>query len=197
MQILEHEKAVDIVDILYIKLMRLKNSYRAMGELLFDGSIDAHFPDITAGLKYSFAIDAYSTISALFQSGTYSFNELTKYSDDFKTECDNTWKNICEVLPGLKKRRNKMICHLEEKQDESLLDEMVFRFDSIHQELCDLHKKAMTNYGIKENEIRVMTSEKFEKLDEEYHHFRAVLITGVLEELLKCNMNNDDYYKHS
>lgn len=192
---LSRDKVVDIIDILYIKIMRLNNSYRAMSALVFNGSIEAHFPDVTAGLKHSFAIDAYNTVFALYHSGTYSFKELSKNSVQFENDFSESWLKVCEALPGLKERRNKVICHLNEKQDEAYIDEMIIKFDNLYQELCRLHLNVMNEFEVKEKDIRAMTSDKFERLNDEYRHFDAMIRTGLLEELLRCNNSGDAYYQ--
>ena len=74
-----HEEIVDILDILYIKLMRLKTAHRTCLSLILSPEIESRYPDIVYSIKYSFAVDAYTTLNAMLTSGTYSFQTLQKH----------------------------------------------------------------------------------------------------------------------
>ena len=49
-------EVVDIIDILYIKIFRLKTSWDFTSIFVFDGNMERRYPDLTYSLKYSFGI---------------------------------------------------------------------------------------------------------------------------------------------
>lgn len=79
---MNHENIVDILDVLYVKLMRLKTANRTCLSFIMSPGIEFRYPDIVYSIKYSFAVDAYTTLNAMITSGKYSFQPLHKHSDD-------------------------------------------------------------------------------------------------------------------
>ena len=98
-QKLSHEEFVDIIDILYIKTFRLKNSWDFLSLFIFNGNMENRYPDLTYSLKYSFGIDAYTTINALFSSGKYSFSYIKKADTKFEEEYQKAWAALQESIP--------------------------------------------------------------------------------------------------
>ena len=168
---MDHDTVVDILDILYIKLMRLKTSHRTCFSFIMTPDIESRYPDIVYSIKYSFAVDAYTTINAMITSGKYSFQYLQKYSDDFSRCYRKSHPELNKLCPNLQERRNKMFCHCNEKQSEDHVNEMLFKFNSLFEILSNLHSEAMRIFNVTESEIRVMSREKFSKLDAEFTEF--------------------------
>lgn len=168
---MNHETLVDILDVLYIKLMRLKTAHRTCLSFIMSPDIESRYPDIVYSIKYSFAVDAYTTLNAMITSGNYSFQPLQKYNDEF-CECYRAFcADLKKQCPALQERRNKLFCHCTEKQSEYHINEMLLEFDSIIRAFTNLHREAMRIFDIAEGEIRVMSSDKFVKLDAEFQEF--------------------------
>ena len=159
-QKLSHEEFVDIIDILYIKTFRLKNSWDFLSLFIFNGNMENRYPDLTYSLKYSFGIDAYTSINALFSSGKYS-------------------------IPRIKWNRNKLFCHFAEKQSEKEIDEIVLHFPPVFDILADLTMKAMKLFNVNASEIRAIPEEKYRKLQEEKKAFSRLLTEGLLNDVLR------------
>lgn len=187
--VLSHEDLVDIIDILYIKLLRLRTSWDFMSIFVFSGNMECQFPDLTYSLKYSFGIDAYTTIVALFTDGRYTFLYLKKRNDEFKEEYEKAKSSIEEILPQIIWNRNKLFCHFAEKQSEQKINEIVIHFPKIFDILADLHKNAMSIFSVDESEIRIMPEEKFVKLREEKIEFSHLLMDGLLDNDLRKVLN--------
>lgn len=128
---MNHENILDILDILYVKLMRLKIAYRTCLSFILSPDIESRYPDIVYSIKYSFAVDAYTTINAMITSGKYSFQQLQKYSDKFGEYYRISHAELKKLCPNLQDRRNKMFCHCNEKQSEDHIDEILLKFDSL------------------------------------------------------------------
>ena len=64
-----------------------------------------------------------------------------------------------------------MFCHCNEKQSEDYVNEMLLKFDSLLGVLANLHSEAMRIFNVTESEIRVMSRDKFTKLDAEFKEF--------------------------
>ncbi len=184
-----HENIVDIIDVLYIKLFRLKNSWDFMALFVLNGGIESHYPDLTYSLKYSFGIDAYTTIDALFSSGKYTFCTLMKLNSEFNEECRKARAAIKKVIPQIEWNRDKMFCHFVEKQSEQVINEMVLRFDQVHSIIASLHLAAMEIFNVDESEIRAMPEEKHKKLEEEKQEFSRLLMDGLLNEIISQNLS--------
>lgn len=168
---MNRETLVDILDVLYVKLMRLKTAHRTCLSFIMLPDIESRYPDIVYSIKYSFAVDAYTTLNAMITSGKYSFQPLQKYNDEF-CECYRaSYAELKELCPSLQERRNKLFCHCTEKQSEDHINEMLLEFDSLIRVFTNLHSEAMRIFGVSEGEIRVMSSDKFIKLDAEFQEF--------------------------
>ena len=168
---MNRETLVDILDVLYVKLMRLKTAHRTCLSFIMSPDIESRYPDIVYSIKYSFAVDAYTTLNAMITSGKYSFQPLQKYNDEF-CECYRaSYAELKELCPSLQERRNKLFCHCTEKQSEDHINEMLLEFDSLIRVFTNLHSEAMRIFGVSEGEIRVMLSDKFIKLDAEFQEF--------------------------
>lgn len=59
------ETLVDILDVLYVKLMRLKTAHRTCLSFIMSPDLESRYPDIVYSIKYSFAVDAYTTLNAM------------------------------------------------------------------------------------------------------------------------------------
>lgn len=178
-KIYSREEVVDILDILYIKILNLRNSWKSCAIIAMNPNLNNNFPDITDGIKRSFAVDAYTTIEGLLVSGKYSFQSLI-FNEDFQKEFSNSKTKIKSVIPNLDDKRNQMICHFNEKQDPQVYDLIVVKYYLVDEELCNLHKKAMEIFGVNFNEIRAMCNDKFERLSEEYLEFGNILSNAIL-----------------
>jgi len=168
---MNHDTIVDILDILYVKLMRLKTAHRTCLSFIMSPDIESRYPDIVYSIKYSFAVDAYTTINAMITSGKYSFQPLQKHSDYFSECYRRSHAELKKLCPNLQERRNKMFCHCNEKQSEDYVNEMLLKFDSLLGVLANLHSEAMRIFNVTESEIRVMSRDKFTKLDAEFKEF--------------------------
>lgn len=166
-----HEEIVDILDILYIKLMRLKTAHRTSLSFILSPEIESRYPDIVYSIEYSFAVDAYTTLNAMLTSGKYSFQTLQKLNDAFAENFRKARAELKKMCPSLQDRRNKMFCHCNEKQSEEHVNEMLRDFSSLLQVLTRLHSEAMCIFDVSESEIRVMSGEKFSKLNAEFEEF--------------------------
>jgi hypothetical protein len=166
-----HEETVDILDILYIKLMRLKTAHRTCLSFMLSPDIESRYPDIVYSIKYSFSVDAYTTLNAMLTSGTYSFQTLQKYDDAFAESFRKARAELKKLCPKLQDRRNKMFCHCNEKQSEDHINEILRDFSSLLQVLTRLHRDAMRIFDVSESEIRIMSGEKFSKLNAEFEEF--------------------------
>ena len=166
-----HEEIVDILDILYIKLMRLKTAHRTCLSLILSPEIESRYPDIVYSIKYSFAVDAYTTLNAMLTSGTYSFQTLQKHNDAFVESFRKARVELKKLSPKLQDRRNKMFCHCNEKQSEDHVNEMLRDFSSLLQVLTRLHSDAMRIFDVSASEIRIISGEKFSKLNAEFEEF--------------------------
>lgn len=184
-QVFSHEDIIDIIDILYVKIIRLKNSWDFISLFVFNGNMENHYPDLTFSLKYSFGIDAYTTIDALFSSGEYTFFTLKKRNDEFGEEYRKAKKSLKKVIPNIEWNRDKLFCHFVEKQSEQEIDEMLLQFHSVYKIMMDLHLKAMRIFDVGEHEIRSMSNEKFVKLREEKQRFSLLLMEGLFNETMK------------
>ena len=185
MGLINHEKIIDILDILYIKVFRLKTSWDFLSIVIFNGNMENRYPDLTYSLKCSFGVDAYATIQALFSSGIYTFFNLKNQSDEFRVEYQKAEKDIQKILPDLKHKRDKMFCHFVEKQNEQYINDMIVSFYQVFEILASLHKKAMILFGVEENEIRVIPENKYKKLEIEKKDFSNLLRDGLLSESLR------------
>lgn len=180
-----HEELVDIIDILYIKTFRLKTSWDFLALFVFNGNMEEHFPDLTYSLKYSFGIDAYTTIDALFSSGTYTFYTLKKLDDGFAEQYQKARTALKKVIPKIEWNRDKLFCHFVEKQSEQEINEMVVGFQEVFDILMALQIAAMKIFNVNESEIRVMPEDKYRKLQEEKTEFSQLLIDGLWYNLLR------------
>lgn len=168
---MNHENMVDVLDILYVKLMRLKTAHRTCLSFIMSPDIESRYPDIVYSIKYSFAVDAYTTLNAMITSGKYSFQPLQKYSDEF-TKCYKVAHGeLKKMCPSLQDRRNKLFCHCTEKQSEDHINEILLEFDSLIRVFTKMHSEAMRVFGVAESEIRAMSGDKFAKLDAEFQEF--------------------------
>lgn len=168
---MSHENMVDVLDILYVKLMRLKTAHRTSLSFIMSPDIESRYPDIVYSIKYSFAVDAYTTLNAMITSGKYSFQPLQKYSDEF-TKCYKVAHGeLKKMCPSLQERRNKLFCHCTEKQSEDHINEILLEFDSLLRVFTKMHSEAMRIFGVAESEIRAMSGDKFAKLDAEFQEF--------------------------
>ena len=168
---MNHETIVDILDVLYVKLMRLKTAHRTCLSFILSPDIESRYPDIVYSIRYSFAVDAYTTINAMITSGKYSFQPLQKHSEEFSECYRMAHAELKNRMPALQDRRNKMFCHCTEKQSEDHINEILLEFESLIRVLMKLHGDAMRIFNVTENEIRVMSSEKFGKIDVEFREF--------------------------
>ena len=180
-----HEDLVDILDILYIKLLRLRSSWDFMSIFVFSGNMDSQFPDLTYSLKYSFGIDAYTTIDAILSSGKYTFFSIKKMNGEFEKEFLTAKKKIKEIIPSIEWNRDKLFCHFVEKQSEREINDIVIHFPRVFDILVGLHKKAMSIFNVENSEIRVMPEEKFIKLQEEKAEFSHLLMGALLDNAIK------------
>ena len=178
-------EVVDIIDILYIKIFRLKTSWDFTSIFAFDGNMERRYPDLTYSLKYSFGIDAYTTIDALFSSGKYTFYSLKRQNPEFGTAFNDARKALKAVIPQIDWYRDKMFCHFVEKQSEKEIQEMMLRFPRIFEILSGLQMEAMRLFGVDKSEIRVMPEDKYRRLQEEKQNFQFVLIDGLLDETIR------------
>lgn len=168
---MNHENMVDVLDILYVKLMRLKTAHRTCLSFIMSPDIESRYPDIVYSIKYSFAVDAYTTLNSMITSGKYSFQPLQKYSDEF-TKCYKVAHGeLKKMCPSLQDRRNKLFCHCTEKQSEDHINEILLEFDSLIRVFTKMHSEAMRVFGVAESEIRAMSGDKFAKLDAEFQEF--------------------------
>ena len=168
---MNHENIVDILDVLYVKLMRLKTAHRTCLSFIISPDIESRYPDVVYSIKYSFAVDAYTTLNAMITSGKYSFQPLQKHSDEF-TKCYKVaYGELKKLCPSLQDRRNKLFCHCTEKQSEDHINEMLLEFDSLIRVFTKLHSEAMCIFGVAESEIRAMSGDKLAKLDAESQEF--------------------------
>ena len=168
---MNHENMVDVLDILYVKLMRLKTAHRTCLSFIMSPDIESRYPDIVYSIKYSFAVDAYTTLNAMITSGKYSFQPLQKYSDEFSEYYRAAHRELKKLCPGLQDRRNKLFCHCTEKQSEDHINEILLEFDSLIRVFTKMHSEAMRVFGVAESEIRAMSGDKFAKLDAEFQEF--------------------------
>ena len=168
---MNHETIVDILDVLYVKLIRLKTAHRTCLSFILSPDIQSRYPDIVYSIKYSFAVDAYTTMNAVLTSGKYSFLTLKKESVLFGEKFIEAQARINMVCSCLQKRRNSMFCHCNEKQCEDYINDIVHNFASLMRILTELHGEAMHIFNVAENEIRVISSDKFNNLDAEFQEF--------------------------
>lgn len=172
---MDHKAIVDILDILYIKLMRLKTAHCTCLSFIMSPNIKSRYPDIVYSIKYSFAVDAYTTINAMITSGKYSFLTLKKENALFCDKFVDAQAELKRVCPNRQERRNSMFCHCNEKQSEDHIDEIILNFDSLLQVFTQLHGEAMRIFSVEDSEIRIMSNEKFTKLDAEFQEFMLEL----------------------
>lgn len=175
---------VDIIDILYIKIMRLKSSYDFSSIFTFNGNASNQYPDLVYSLKYSFAVDAYTSIDALFSSGKYSFDALKKQNVEFKLYFDEAKKKLNYVLPDFTKNRDKLFCHFVEKQSENEVNDICFCFPKIFDLLTELHKHSMECFCVENSEIRAMTEKQYLALQKQQTDFSMLIIDALLNESL-------------
>lgn len=167
---IKKEDLIEILDIVYSKIIRLNYSYRCI-DVFIHSNMDYVFPDILWSLKYSFATDAFTTISALFQSGNYSFNNLIAYNVNFKEEYTKVKCKIKTNYPEIFNLRNKVYCHFQDKQKEKDVDDIIKKFYQIFYQLVSLHKKAMELFSINNESIHMLSIKNFTELDKEYVEF--------------------------
>lgn len=184
-----HEDLVDIIDILYIKTFRLKTSWDFLALFVFNGNMEDHYPDLTYSLKYSFGIDAYTTIDALFSSGKYTYYTLKKLNSEFEEEYHKAKVSIQKEIPKIEWNRDKLFCHFVEKQSVQDIDEIVFGFPHVFDILAALQIEAMRIFNVDKSEIRVMPEDKYRKLQEEKAEFSHLLMEGLLHDVLRQNLN--------
>ena len=168
---MSHENMVDVLDILYVKLMRIKTAHRTCLSFIMSPDIESRYPDIVYSIKYSFAVDAYTTLNAMITSGKYSFQPLQKYSDEFTKCYKAAHGELKKMRPSLQDRRNKLFCHCTEKQSEDHINEILLEFDSLLRVFTKMHSEAMRIFSVAESEIRAMSGDKFAKLDAEFQEF--------------------------
>ena len=184
-----HEELVDIIDILYIKTFRLKTSWDFLALFIINGNMENRYPDLTYSLKYSFGIDAYTTIDALFSSGKYTYFTLKKLNSEFEEQFRRAKAALKEVIPKIEWNRNKLFCHFVEKQSEQEINEIVFNFPRVFDILVGLQIAAMRIFNVDKSEIRVMPEDKYRKLQEEKAEFSHLLMEGLLNVELRQILN--------
>ena len=184
-----HEDLVDIIDILYIKTFRLKTSWDFLAIFVFNGNMENHYPDLTYSLKYSFGIDAYTTIDALFSSGKYTYFTLKKLNSEFEKEYHKAKDLIKKEIPKIEWNRDKLFCHFVEKQSVHDIDEIVLGFPHVFEILAALETAAMKIFNVDKSEIRVMPEDKYRKLQEEKAEFSHLLMEGLLNVELRQVLN--------
>lgn len=180
-----HEKLVNIIDIIYIKTFRLKNSWDFLSLFVFNDNMENRYPDLTYSLKYSFGIDAYTTINALFSSGKYTFYTLKKLDNGFAEKFQMARTALKRVIPKIEWNRDNLFCHFVEKQSEQEINDIVMGFPEVFDILSALVIEAMKIFNVDESEIRVMPEDKFKKLQEEKAEFSQLLMDGLLCDLLR------------
>ena len=185
-----HEDLVDIIDILYIKTFRLRTSWDFLALFVFNGNMENHYPDLTYSLKYSFGIDAYTTVDALLSSGKYTYYTLKKLNSEFDEEYRKARAALKEVIPKIEWNRNKLFCHFVEKQSEAEINEIVLDFPRVFDILAELQMAAMRIFNVDKSEIRVMPEDKYIKLQEEKAEFSHLLMEGILNEDFRQVLNN-------
>lgn len=168
---MDHKAIVDILDVLYTKLMRLKTAHRTCLSFIMSPDIKSRYSDIVYSIKYSFAVDAYTTLNAMITSGKYSFLTLKKENALFCDKFVDARAELKRVCPNWQERRNSMFCHCNEKQSEDHINEIILNFDSLLQIFSKLHGEAMRIFSVENSEIRIMSNEKFTKLDAEFEEF--------------------------
>lgn len=180
-----HEELVDIIDILYIKTFRLQNSWDFLSLFVSNDNMENRYPDLTYSLKYSFGIDAYTTINALFSSGKYTFYTLKKLDNGFAEKYQMARTALKRVIPKIEWNRDKLFCHFVEKQSEQEINEIVMGFPEVFDILSALVIEAMRSFSVDKSEIRVMPEDKYRKLQEEKNDFSQLLMDGLLHNLLR------------
>lgn len=183
-----HEDLVDIIDILYIKTFRLKTSWDFLALFVFNVNMENRYPDLTYSLKYSFGIDAYTTIVALFSSGKYTYYTLKNMNSEFEEEYQKARIALKEVIPKIEWNRDKLFCHFVEKQSEQDIDEIVLNFLQVFDIISSLQISAMKIFNVDESEIRVMPEGKYKKLQEEKTEFFNLLMEGLLNDVLRQDL---------
>ena len=175
----DRERYIDILKILYLRLMNLRFRYRSASIAGFDAMLIQRCPDVCDSMQWMFACDAYVTVSGMFESGAYSFEALVQYNSQIKTLLDDARTRIDNEIPGFKEIRNKTFAHFVNKRNPDVVSQMFKSFESILAILCNyLHAGCMRLLDVSESDIGGYTSERFIKMNEEIHDFADIIITG-------------------
>lgn len=175
----DRERYVDILKILYLRLMNLRFRYRSASIAGFEVMLSQRCPDVCDSMQWMFACDAYVTVSGMLESGIYSFGALIQYNPQIKNLLENTRIRIDNEIPGFKEIRNKTFAHFVDKRNSDVVSQMFESFESILAILCNyLHAGCMRLLDVSESDIGGYTSERFVKMDEELYDFADIIIAG-------------------
>lgn len=185
----DYDKCVEILRIIYLRIMQLRFSYQWLQAIAFNGLLEKECPDMCYCMKWTFVSDAYITLNGLFTNGTYSFLQLRTYSDDIQKLIDKAQSDINQEIPGFREVRNRMFAHFVDKRDASAANLLFFKFESIFAIVSGLHNYCRDTLGISDIELGVYKSEIFCQMKEQIHTFLEIVMCGYKtfkhEELLE------------
>lgn len=172
------QKALDILNIIYIRLMRLQLSYKTFDNIYNAPTIASNYPNLCWCMQATFATDAYTTIDGLMYSGRYSFETLAKDNKAVKEKYKETNRKIEKTIPNFHITRNQMFCHLVQKQANDAIWKMNSYCWEIIDYLQELHLYCCSVYGIDTSELNGYSNETFMALDREFEEFNKLLMAG-------------------
>ncbi len=177
---MDKTEALDILNTIYIRFMRLDFSYQSFGHLFYSSSIANDYPNLCWCMQVSFATDAYTTIDGLMHSGRYSFATLAKDNTEINEKYKEIMSKMDETIPDIRNIRNQMFCHLVHKQTSEVIQKMYTYCWKFIDYLKELHMYCCKIYGINESELNGYDSDTFMALDRELKEFDQLLMDGSM-----------------
>lgn len=175
---MDKQEILDILNTIYIRAMRLRFSCKIFSHIFHMPVIFNYYPNLCWGMKVSFATDAYTTIDGLMHSGKYSFATLAEDNKEINTKYNATTRKMEEIIPNIRKIRNRMFCHLVWKQTDDVIEKMNAYCFKLVDCLIDLHEYCCRIYEIDESELDGYNNDAFEELNKEFTEFDELLMNG-------------------
>lgn len=175
-----NDKIVEIMNILYLRIMSLNFNYRYIAVLISHTGIESEFPDMCDGLLWMFSSDAYITIRGMFSNGTYTFNMLKNKDDNLCKAVEIAENKINIIIPNFVNIRNHTFAHFIDKRNPKVASDMFMRFPEIFDVLTCLHKECCSILKISEKDLNVYDSKTFAKIDERFNAMSDMLVRGFI-----------------
>lgn len=177
---MNRQEIIDILNTIYIRYTRLQLSCKTFWTIFYSPSIKNDYPNLCWCMATSFATDAYTTIDGLMHSGRYSFATLAANNDDINAKYKDIMEKIECIIPDIHNIRNRMFCHLVEKQANSAIQSINAHCGQLLDCLKELHIYCCHVYNINVSELNGYNNDTFSAFDRELNEFNQVLMNGSM-----------------